>query len=133
MLFRPVDSQRQDDDVPLGRFIENVTKQGNEGVFVCFFAACRHLKEATHRPWDKSRLQALATAPVSGAHVTLLGCAMGQPMRDIDIQNSFLGDLARSLRPGTILRVMAQNIIQIQESDSSQKGVLHLSPCLGGL
>lgn len=116
VLLRPVDSTRQDDDVPLERFTQNMKNDGSEGVFVCFFAACRLLKEAPPRAWDKSRLYSLMQPPRIGqAHVTFLGCTLGEPMRDADLSTSFLGDLARRLKPGAILPDLAQDIIKAQE------------------
>ena len=116
VLLTPTDSTRQDDDVPLERFTQNMNKHGSEGVFLCFFAACRLLKEAPPRAWDKSRLHLLMQPPRIGqAHVTFLGCALGEPMRDADLSTSFLGDLARRLKPGAVLPDLAQDIIKAQE------------------
>ena len=117
-LLRPVDSKRQDDDVPLERFIRNMDKHGADGVFVCFFAACRHFKDGPPRPWDKSRLHELVhRSTVNKGHVTFLGCAPGEPMKDTCLDKSFLGDLARSLKPKIVLQGLAQQVIKAQESD----------------
>ena len=124
ILFRPVDSQRQDDDVPLDRFVANVRKHGSEGVFVCFFAACRVWKDPHPRSWDRCGLHALLfpkqKVGQGGAHITLLGCALGEPIKDTCNGESFLGDLARSLLPGTSLQTLAQEVIKSQESDLTQ-------------